>query len=304
MLAMRFIPVQLVQMLTQKETAQCLHIMRKVEPAIGHSLGLFRLNEVSMTGVIAAGVDGSSGLAYHMKTNLEFPLHTSAPGKALLAYTPPDEREKFYARMEFRPYTPNTITRKEDFEAELKCVLKKGYAMDLSEEREGCHCIAVPIFNSFHTVVSALWASAPSSQFPIRTFSAVAASLKKGSQEITRRLYGADRTSNHEYTGQIIDQAKKLIAGNLTEPFEVQKLAENLYVSYSWFRKSFKEQTGCSPTGYHLKLRLEKARELLKETELPIRKISEELGFKNQNHFSALFKRKTGQSPIACRACS
>jgi len=37
------------------------------------------------------------------------------------------------------------------------------------------------------------------------------------------------------------------------------------------------------------------------ETDLPVRQISERLGFKTQNHFSALFKRKTGLSPSESR---
>jgi transcriptional regulator GlxA family with amidase domain len=63
----------------------------------------------------------------------------------------------------------------------------------------------------------------------------------------------------------------------------------------------FKEKTGEAPAEYHLNLRLEKACELLRDTNQSVRQIAEDIGFKNQNHFSAFFKRKTGHSPSAYR---
>ena len=47
--------------------------------------------------------------------------------------------------------------------------------------------------------------------------------------------------------------------------------------------------------------RIKKAMEQLIRTNFPVRRIAEDLGFSDQNHFSALFKRKTGLSPLNYR---
>lgn len=288
-------------MIEQKLIARSKEVMRRVEEEIGQSIGLFGLNRETMVGVVLAAVDGTSGFAFHMDVNLEFPLHTSAPGKIFIAYTPPELRKEIYAKMDFRAYTPNSITNLDDFEAELESVLGKGYALDISEEREGSHCIGVPIFDASHTILSSLWTSGPSSQFPLRIIPKVAEVLKKGAQEITQRLSGSGRVSSRETVHSVVEQAKQILDDNLHQTVDVQEIAANLYVSYAWFRRVFKEQTGEAPTEYHQKRRLEKARQLLRDSDKPIKQISETLGFKNQNHFSALFKRKTGQSPSVFR---
>jgi AraC-like DNA-binding protein len=99
----------------------------------------------------------------------------------------------------------------------------------------------------------------------------------------------------------VVEQAKEIINNGLHHSIDMQELAANLYVSYSWFRKVFKEKTGTAPSEYHLNRRIDRACEQLRQTDQSVRQISEELGFKNQNHFSALFKRKTGLSPLNYR---
>ena len=94
-------------------------------------------------------------------------------------------------------------------------------------------------------------------------------------------------------------QAERYLQG-LFDCFE--ELAANLYVGYSWLRINFKEQVGMAPATYHQHLRMEKAKDLLGNSALSIKQVSEALGFKTQNHFSALFKRCVGCSPSAWRS--
>lgn len=288
-------------MFNQKLISKSKDVMRRAEAEIGQSIALFGLDQERVIGVVIAAIDGTTGFAFHMEPHLEFPLHTSAPGKAYLAYCPKTQRKEICAKMDFRSFTPNTITNESDFEAELESVLDKGYAIDLSEEREGVHCIAVPIFDPSHHVISALWATGPSSALPLRLFPKIADVLKKNAKEITRRLDESSRSSGRDYINSVVEQAREILAKNIYQPIDIQDIAANLYVSYSWLRRVFKEQIGQAPTEYHQHLRIQKAAELLRTTELSVRQISEELGFKNQNHFSALFKRKTGHSPLSYR---
>ena len=289
--------------MTPKEIiAKSKDITRQLEGQIGQTIGLANLNREKACGTVLAAVTGTDGFAYHLEINYEFPLHTTAPGKAILAYLPPEEREHYYTRMDFRRFTPSTITNRTDFEAELESVIAKGYSIDVSEQLEGCHCVGVPVFNENREIIAGLWTTGPSSQLPVRSFEQVAGILKKGSQQITQRLGSASRSSNRDHINSVVEQACEIMRNNLHQLVDTQQLAKNLYVSYTWFRKVFKEQTGEAPAEYHLNRRIEKARALLKETDRSVRQISEELGFKNQNHFSALFKRKIGQSPLNYRA--
>ena len=93
----------------------------------------------------------------------------------------------------------------------------------------------------------------------------------------------------------IVEDAKEIMSKNLHRTLNIEELAGNLYVSYAWFRQAFKEVTGEPPAEYHLRLRIELAKKLLNENTQTIKEISEQLGFKTQNHFSALFKQKIEQ---------
>ena len=68
-------------------------------------------------------------------------------------------------------------------------------------------------------------------------------------------------------------------------------------VSYSNFRKLFKEFTGVSPALYQQDLRLQRAKELLTTTDLSIKQIAYQLRFESPDYFSSKFKIKTGMKP-------
>jgi DNA-binding IclR family transcriptional regulator len=287
---------------TKELTKKSRDIMQSLEEKIGETIGLGALLPDSAEGLVLAEVEGTSGFAFHIKVGYHIPLHTSAPGKVLLAYLPKKQRDEIISRMDFKQYTPSTLIDLEDFKAEVNAVVEKGYSIDVSEQIEGCHCVGVPVFDETKTVVAALWTTGPASQLPVRRFEEISEIMKKGAQELSLRLRTTGRTPSKAYVLSVVEQAKEIIDNGVHQPIDMRQLAENLYVSYSWFRKVFKEQTGEAPSEYHLNRRIEKAIELLRSTDLSVRQISEELGYKNQNHFSALFKRKTGASPSAFRS--
>ena len=129
----------------------------------------------------------------------------------------------------------------------------------------------------------------------------VAEILRKGAHEISARTSVHGRSSNRNYINMVVEQAREIMENNLNRPLDMKELAANLYVSYSWFRKVFREQTGMAPAACHQHLRIEKAKRLLEQPGMSVRQVSESLGFRTQNHFSALFKRKTGAAPSAYR---
>jgi len=95
----------------------------------------------------------------------------------------------------------------------------------------------------------------------------------------------------------MVNKARMRIRESLESELTIQQIAEDLGVSYSNFRKLFKEYTGLSPATYQQELRLLRAKELLTTTELSIKEIAYRLNFESPDYFSAKFKSKMGCKP-------
>lgn len=87
--------------------------------------------------------------------------HTTAVGKALLAYRPRPEVEALLARTGLPPHTPRSITSADCFLAELDRVRARGWAFDDEEEEQGVRCMAVPVLSP-EGAAAALSISGPS----------------------------------------------------------------------------------------------------------------------------------------------
>lgn len=99
----------------------------------------------------------------------------------------------------------------------------------------------------------------------------------------------------------MIGRARLRIRESLESSLTIQQVAEEMGVSYSNFRKLFKEFTGLSPATYQQELRLMRAKELLSTTDMSIKEIAYRLNFDSPDYFSAKFKIKTGHKPSELR---
>ena len=95
----------------------------------------------------------------------------------------------------------------------------------------------------------------------------------------------------------MVNRARKRIRGALEENLTIQQIATDMGVSYSNFRKLFKEFTGVSPALYQQELRLQRAKELLSTTNLSVKQIAYKLCFDSPDYFSAKFKAKINLRP-------
>jgi AraC-like DNA-binding protein len=96
---------------------------------------------------------------------------------------------------------------------------------------------------------------------------------------------------------EMINRARQRIREALESPLSIQQIAEEMGVSYSNFRKLFKEYTGLSPALYQQDLKLQRAKELLSTTDMSIKEIAYQLNFESPDYFSSKFKTKTGEKP-------
>lgn len=94
-----------------------------------------------------------------------------------------------------------------------------------------------------------------------------------------------------------ISQAQTLLFQQIGSPVSFKQLATKCGVSYSYFRREFKRQTGFTPKNYQIELRLRRSKDLLLSTHLTIDEISSRLGYTSPFHFSKEFYQKNKQRP-------
>ena len=95
---------------------------------------------------------------------------------------------------------------------------------------------------------------------------------------------------------------REVIELHLFSNLKLEQLAKLSNLSLSSFKREFKKEFNDSPTNYINTKRLEKAKELLTVTNLPIGEIAYEIGFQDSLYFTRLFKNKLGIPPTAFRS--
>ncbi|MEH0196472.1 helix-turn-helix domain-containing protein [Caulobacter sp. CCNWLY153] len=88
----------------------------------------------------------------------------------------------------------------------------------------------------------------------------------------------------------------------LAEPFSLSTLAQAAAMSPFHFSRLFKAATGLSPSRYFIRLRMARARRLLRETQASIIEIGLEVGYASPSHFAQIFRREVGVTPSDYRA--
>ena len=86
-----------------------------------------------------------------------------------------------------------------------------------------------------------------------------------------------------------------------TKPLHLTTLADVVHLSVSRLVHLFTAETGLPPGRYLRELRLERARQLLRQTPLSVKEVMAAVGYNDASHFSRDFKRNHGVSPQAYR---
>lgn len=117
-------------------------------------------------------------------------------------------------------------------------------------------------------------------------------------------MYYRDKTKDFEDEELInkINKAKVIMREDIYKNTTAEDIAKNIGISYSGFRRAFKELTGTSPSKYMVELKLNEAKLLLYNTNLPIKEISYSLNFENPDYFPIFFKKRTGKTPSEYRS--
>lgn len=149
-------------------------LAHRKQPAVIRQHAL-ELAEATRETVIIATIDHSTGLTvyvdviespqsvrYTVPPGVTRPLYCSAAGRLLLALQPEDWRENYLQRVEFRSYTPSTVTDRAELRSILADIARTGIAYSSDQAVEGAAGLAAPIWGADRSLAAAITVAAPS----------------------------------------------------------------------------------------------------------------------------------------------
>ncbi len=112
---------------------------------------------------------------------------------------------------------------------------------------------------------------------------------------------GPHKDKSEKDRRQVIRRVKEIINEKLHEDISLQNLANEVKYSYNHLSALFKSETGQSFSDYLTSIRLEKAKQLLRDTNLKIYEIGTICGYPNSKYFMSIFKEEFGLTPSEFR---
>lgn len=104
--------------------------------------------------------------------------------------------------------------------------------------------------------------------------------------------------ATHPYPGAVyVKHAVEYMTYHYDEKLKINDLADFIGINRSYLTSSFKKHMGCSPQEFLINLRVEKAKSLLKKTDMSINAVANAVGYPDQLAFSKVFKQHCGMSP-------
>jgi len=105
------------------------------------------------------------------------------------------------------------------------------------------------------------------------------------------------RSGSPSLPGYKLRQIADWMAEHVAEEFNLDRLAAQAGLSKFYFNRLFKSAMGMSPSRYHINLRVDEAKRLLRETKKTVVDVALDVGYANPSHFAQLFRRETGLAP-------
>lgn len=128
---------------------------------------------------------------------------------------------------------------------------------------------------------------------------AAAAALRTSLVELVRRRSVA---GSGEPARDAVARSIERLLERLDQPVQLAELAAAAGLSVSHYSLLFRAQTGYAPIDYFLRMRMQRAAQLLDTTGLRVEEVGAALGYEDPNYFSRQFRRFVGRSPRAYRA--
>lgn len=112
---------------------------------------------------------------------------------------------------------------------------------------------------------------------------------------------GFDTTARRGLPSAKLEQVLSLIEERLSDGLSLGELAACVRMSQFHFARKFRLSTGQSPHAYLTQQRMERAKRLLRESDLPLAQVARRVGYQTQAHFTGVFRRHVGLTPRVFR---
>ena len=123
--------------------------------------------------------------------------------------------------------------------------------------------------------------------------------LREVSLNVVKRI----NEYNKKNINQILQNAIEYIKAHYTMPITLNELAEHTYVSTYYLSRMFKKELGKNFVEYLNEIRIEKAKELLRDTQYKTYEIAEIVGIQDPHYFSKIFKKYVNMTPTEFKEC-
>lgn len=133
--------------------------MKRLRDKVGESVMIGTLLDTEV--VLIKQIQGNLDFVFTLQQGMIFDLHSTAPGKVLLAFMPEKHQQEKLSEINLEAHNEYTITEKSLLKKELDKIVSDGYALDLNETVKGVHCIAAPIFDERGNAIACIWTSGP-----------------------------------------------------------------------------------------------------------------------------------------------
>lgn len=99
----------------------------------------------------------------------------------------------------------------------------------------------------------------------------------------------------------VVEKVKAFVAGNLDKNVTCEDIAGQVYLNPIYLTRIFKRETGLSVSEYLIREKINLAKNLLQKTSQPVSTIASQIGYNNFSHFSRIFNKYVGMSPLEYR---
>jgi IclR family acetate operon transcriptional repressor len=114
--------------------------------------------------------------------------HSTAIGKAALAFAPSEVRERFLTSAELAARTKNTITKSQRLREELQVIRERGYSTDCEENEPRTFCVGAPVFGASGQLVAAASISGDTIAIVQDRRDALAEKLMRAAMEVSQHM--------------------------------------------------------------------------------------------------------------------
>jgi IclR family transcriptional regulator, KDG regulon repressor len=139
--------------------------MAKVSRRTGESINLGVMDDREQKVAYIHKFDSAFNLSMHSALGKRSPLHSTALGKALLAWRDAEEIRERVSLMPFEKLAPRTITDRATFVEQLGQIRAQGFAEEVEESEAGVRCLAAPVFDHIGAPVAAISIAFPLFRF-------------------------------------------------------------------------------------------------------------------------------------------